>query len=219
MTAKSPSQRACEDCGVDVVGKLRRRRCDRCYRAVLRREQGIPQRLTAGPNPTMYVLANSIPAQGGCVYFTGWTTRGYARVNLGEGRRAVSAHRLVYESLIGPVPEGLQLDHVCHTRSTACVGGVACPHRRCVNPHHLEPVTTQENTRRAIERPGSTFNKHGKGGPGRKPSDFCHKGHPMTPDNLLWEKRSSASDKKRRRCKECARAYQRARWKRLSAKG
>lgn len=45
------------------------------------------------------------------------------------------AHRVVYEALIGPIPKGLQLDHLC--RNT-----------RCVNPEHLEPVTREENLRR-----------------------------------------------------------------------
>lgn len=45
------------------------------------------------------------------------------------------AHRVGYELLVGPIPEGLQLDHLCRNR-------------RCVNPAHLEPVTNQENRRR-----------------------------------------------------------------------
>ena len=45
------------------------------------------------------------------------------------------AHRVMYEALRGPIPEGLQLDHLCRVRC-------------CVNPAHLEPVTQQENIRR-----------------------------------------------------------------------
>jgi len=48
------------------------------------------------------------------------------------------AHRFAYETLVGPVPEGMQLDHLCRVRN-------------CINPKHLEPVTQEENTRRAVE--------------------------------------------------------------------
>ena len=45
------------------------------------------------------------------------------------------AHRYVYEQMVGPIPDGLVLDHLCRNR-------------RCVNPDHLEPVTHQANLRR-----------------------------------------------------------------------
>ena len=51
--------------------------------------------------------------------------------------RVRSVHRTVYEELVGPIPEGLQLDHLCRTPA-------------CYNPDHLEPVTPKENRRRAM---------------------------------------------------------------------
>lgn len=57
----------------------------------------------------------------------------------GYGRfRGLLAHRVSYESLVGPIPDGLELDHLCRNR-------------KCVRPEHLEPVTHDENYRRAIE--------------------------------------------------------------------
>jgi hypothetical protein len=47
----------------------------------------------------------------------------------------IRAHRFAYELLVGPIPEGLVIDHLCRNR-------------RCVNPAHLEPVTAEENWRR-----------------------------------------------------------------------
>lgn len=52
-------------------------------------------------------------------------------------KKHLKAHRVAYELLVGPIPEGLTIDHLC--RNTGCV-----------NPEHLEPVTNQENRRRAV---------------------------------------------------------------------
>jgi len=56
---------------------------------------------------------------------------GYGMIK-NEGGRPVGAHRVVYELLVGPIPDGLHLDHLCRVRN-------------CVNPTHLEPVTRREN--------------------------------------------------------------------------
>jgi HNH endonuclease len=66
--------------------------------------------------------------------------------------RAMMAHRAVYESLVGPIPDELVLDHLCRVRS-------------CVNPEHLEPVTNAENIRRgegpSVVNAAKTHCKHG----------------------------------------------------------
>lgn len=68
------------------------------------------------------------------------------------GGRQVKAHRYSYEHFIGPIPDGLDLDHACHSRDPHCHEGDQCEHRRCVNPSHLEPVTSAENIARGNRR-------------------------------------------------------------------
>lgn len=54
-----------------------------------------------------------------------------------ENNRRTGAHRFAYEYFIGPIPDRLQIDHLCRVKN-------------CVNPDHLEPVTNAENTARAF---------------------------------------------------------------------
>lgn len=56
---------------------------------------------------------------------------GYGR--LGRGKGVVLAHRFAYELLVGPIPEGMELDH-----RASCA-------KRCVNPAHLRPTTHKQN--------------------------------------------------------------------------
>lgn len=60
--------------------------------------------------------------------------------------RSERTHRLTV-ALRAPIPHGLVVDHLCHN-PLSCRLGDACPHRRCCNPDHLEPVTNEENVRR-----------------------------------------------------------------------
>ena len=73
--------------------------------------------------------------------------------------RTVRAHRFAYEMFVGPIPDGLQTDHLCRNRN-------------CVNPAHLEPVTNQENFRR------------GEGGKHKRDKTHCPQGHPYAGENL-----------------------------------
>lgn len=82
-----------------------------------------------------------------------WPWTGYIAPN-GYGTRSSHrretrlAHRIAYQYMVSPIPAGLVLDHLCHTRDPQCADVNACLHRRCCNPAHLEPVTARENIAR-----------------------------------------------------------------------
>lgn len=78
----------------------------------------------------------SEPTATGCWLWMGCQRRGYGGYRVGgKGSAFRGAHRVAYETLVGDVSSGLQLDHICRNRD-------------CVNPAHLEPVTARENTLR-----------------------------------------------------------------------
>lgn len=75
--------------------------------------------------------------ENGCwTWLGGLRGKGYGGFQVSYGT-SVAAHRFIYEQLEGPIPTGLQLDHLCRNRT-------------CVNPDHLEPVTLQENISRGL---------------------------------------------------------------------
>jgi hypothetical protein len=86
----------------------------------------------------------------------------YACLTRREGPGVTTlAHRIVYMLLVGPIPFGYALDHLCRVR-------------RCVNPAHLEPVTIAEN----VLRGEGTAARHAR-------QTHCLRGHPLSGDNLV----------------------------------
>lgn len=98
---------------------------------------------------------------------------GYGRFRLRT--HSAYAHRVSYELLVGPIPDGLTLDHLC--RNT-----------RCVNPDHLEPVTQGENSRRARRFASRSA----------APRTHCKRGHAFDLANTYHGPRG-------RNCRECNR--------------
>jgi len=119
----------------------------------------------------------------GCFLWLGsLNTHGYAQMWANGTNRAV--HRLYYEMEKGPVAPGLQLDHLCRIKS-------------CINPAHLEPVTSLENAWARGRR--------------RPPSTHCPQGHEMTYENTHWQlRRRNGKAFLARRCKICRLAYRNA---------
>lgn len=110
-----------------------------------------------------------------CWYWTAGTSSSYGRFYY-EGRHR-QAHHVAYWLEVGLIPEGMELDHVCHSRDKSCPGGRSCQHRVCVRPDHLEPVPKRTN----ILRGRSESARHAV-------KTHCDNGHEFTPENTyLWE--------------------------------
>lgn len=102
----------------------------------------------------------------GCWLWTGFVDKaGYARLRAGgRDTPVLYAHRYSYERFVGPVPQGLLLDHLCRTR-------------HCVNPAHLEAVTQRENVMRGAA-PMVAVSLSGK----------CARGHERIPENTQYKR-------------------------------
>lgn len=120
----------------------------------------------------------AVDAVTGCWLWMAYVgTHGYGMVGSKNGEREQSAvaHRVVYEKFKGPIPDGMDLDHLC--RVTACV-----------NPDHLEPVTRLDNFLRG-EHPSAESHLSG----------LCFKGHRFSHRQYF-----PATGKWKNRCKICA---------------
>lgn len=125
--------------------------------------------------------------ESGCWRWTGWCDKaGYARIRIDRIYRP--AHRVSYEAHVGPIPEGLHIDHLCRVRD-------------CVNPDHLEAVTPTVNTLRSFCPAAINARK-----------THCNRGHELAGDNLKVDPDGH------RRCRECRRLMENARWESRKAR-
>jgi hypothetical protein len=129
-----------------------------------------------GPLPTHR------PDLGPCWIWIGRvTSEGYGTMSVRN--RSTYVHRFSYELHVGPIPDGLHIDHLCRNPP-------------CVNPAHLEAVTIRENTMRG-DGPRLTRER------GRSKT-HCKHGHEFTEENTYWHKGH-------RKCKACFRDRQKVR--------
>lgn len=117
-----------------------------------------------------------------CWFYAGYIAKnGYGMLHNIESRKTLYAHRFVYENLVGHIPDGLELDHLCRNRS-------------CINPDHLEPVTRAENVRRGLAGEITAARQRAK--------TSCPQGHPYDAENTyIW--------RNRRDCRICRREARR----------
>lgn len=117
---------------------------------------------------------------GGCWEWMAYCNpEGYGMFGVRKGK-TVRAPRFAYEDVVGPIPVGLVLDHLC--RNTLCV-----------NPSHLEPVSQRENILRGVGLPALNARK-----------THCLRGHPFVESNMYRTRRGREC----RKCKLSRQAKQ-----------
>lgn len=157
-------------CSVDGCERLVERRgyCKAHFNRVLR--HGHPQAdkpvgfkvSWSDPKGALYARVQVTPS--GCHQWTGSIHKGYGRATGGL------AHVKSWELANGPVPDGMELDHLCRNRA-------------CINPDHLEPVTHDENVKRGLSGSAARARTH------------CPKGHAYDSANTYRDSRGWRSCK------------------------
>lgn len=128
--------------------------------------------------PRFWAKVSEDPITGCWNWTAALSGRGYGQYSIRA--RRVYAHRAAYAALVGPIPKGMEIDHV------------KCRNKRCCNPAHLDVVTSAENTRRWAETVTA-----------------CPAGHAYTEANT-WHGKQRAGRYRMKQCRTCQRERQRA---------
>lgn len=138
---------------------------------------GDPETVKVDWNTDRRFRANYIEAPSGCWIWLGRDGNqfGHRRWTV-QGKR-VLVHRWAYERFVGPIPNGLTIDHLCRVP-------------RCVNPMHLQPVTQWRNVWRAQWSPPARNSR----------KTHCKRGHPLSGPNLQIR---SNKGRPARQCRTC----------------
>lgn len=159
LTIWQPHAQLCVIDGCDKPSREGRKHCSMHAERI--RKYGDPHRTRRydATSPVERVLGRVEVTDAGCWEFTGSRQKyGHGLVRVGSKRdgtaRVEKAHRVIYEACVGPIPDGLVLDHLCSNPP-------------CVNPDHLDPCTRSENTRRERDR-----------------RTQCRRGHPWAQENI-----------------------------------
>lgn len=155
----------CETCG-GPTSRKRYKQCAACY-----------TRAWLSPKDKFWSMVKVGDANDCWTWLGRVNNSGYGSINImGKIGSPSLVHCFAYELLVGPIPEGMELDH-------------SCKNRRCVNPAHLEPVTHLENCKRGDT--GSAWALH------QREKTHCPKGHPYDLFNTYYNKNGG------RQCKIC----------------
>lgn len=156
----TPNSILCGNCGILLIpsgGNGKYRKTQRYCSPKCARKQQVP--VVKSPYERIW---KHVRKTDGCWLWEGSRqSNGYGHMNCGSGRTR-PAHVIAYESIKGPVPEGLVLDHLCRTPL-------------CVNPSHLEAVTQKENVLRS-HMPNILLHHQG----------VCKRGHKVCEENTYF---------------------------------
>lgn len=184
------------ECASDYCDReaVKRGYCTSCYGRGWRSGQWPPP----PPKTTTHLplkerlLARSVRDENGCLRWTGALDgKGYGRIYLGGGKagaRITGTHQAAYREWVGPIPDGMEIDHLCKVTD-------------CLEPTHLEAVTHRENILRSDNFAGRFARQ-----------THCKYGHEFTPENTYVPLKRGG-----RHCRECHRIYEAERRARLKA--